>query len=426
MALGRLAASGAMVIASETMVVAAWGCARRFSVKCSDPGGAHGVLEALGAVEVTSEEADQKSRPVVCGAMAFDPGAASDLILPALSVSIPRQGGTARWITTHGGEEDPSKVAEGLARFALLPRSVADGLGITQDPGAQDQVPDSPWGPDSFELRSQGSHDEFCQLVQAALGELSRPTLQKLVVARAVDVVANRPFLLDEVTDRLAALYPGCTLYYSAGFLGATPELLVSRHGGIVRSRPLAGTTGHSGDSGADNAAERALLASPKNRQEHSMVVEHVRRVLGTMCGWVSGPVEPSVVRLRNVSHLGTLVEARLDAATDTPPATPASALELAMSLHPTPAVAGVPTDSALGFIAACEKLDRGRYGGPVGWMDSAGDGEWWVAIRCAEVSGASARLYAGVGVVQGSDPREELAETQLKLQALLSALVRP
>jgi isochorismate synthase EntC len=181
----------------------------------------------------------------------------------------------------------------------------------------------------------------------------------------------------------------------------------------------MAGTVARSGDPEADRRLAAGLLASGKEREEHQYVVDAVASGLRPFCSTVSVPDEPSVVSFRNVSHLGTRVEGRLVA-----PA--ASALELALALHPTPAVAGTPTDEALAYIEAVERLDRGRYAGPVGWVDGDGNGEFAVGIRSAELAGSTARLFAGVGIVADSEPAAELAETQLKLQALLAAVVRP
>ena len=139
------------------------------------------------------------------------------------------------------------------------------------------------------------------------------------------------------------------------------------------------------------------------------------------MCAELDVPDQPSVLGLRNVSHLATHITGRLDGR-----ATPESALELVARVHPTPAVGGDPTEAAVRYLQEVEGFDRGRYAGPVGWVDARGDGAWAIGIRCAEVEGARARIFAGNGVVAGSDPADELAETQLKLQALLAALVRP
>ena len=222
-----------------------------------------------------------------------------------------------------------------------------------------------------------------------------------------------------DILRRLHALYPSCMIFAVDGFVGASPELLVSRRGRDVHSHPLAGTVQRSGNPEADDALTNAMLTSAKQRQEHSLVVDEVVAALRPCCDELVVPDAPSIVALRNVSHLGTPLTGRL---TDPPP----TSLDLVARLHPTPAVAGSPTAAAVDYLGRVEGFDRGRYAGPVGWMDARGDGEWAVGIRSAEIRASTARLFAGVGVVADSDPEAELVETQLKLQALLAAVVRP
>jgi menaquinone-specific isochorismate synthase len=273
--------------------------------------------------------------------------------------------------------------------------------------------------PNSFTLTPSLSHEEWCELVAAAVDAIDRGGLEKIVLARDVVVDADRPLVVPAILARLRALYPSCTTFSMDGFVGASPELLVSRLGHTIASHPLAGTIPHRGDPQADERAAAALLESPKEIAEHQLVVDAVAAELRPLCCQLSVPLRPSIVSRRNVSHLGTLVAGRLE--------TPApGALELARRLHPTPAVGGTPTRAALDWLARHERLERGRYAGPVGWVDGNGDGLFSVGIRSAEVSGERARLFAGVGIVEGSEPERELAETQLKLQALLAAIVRP
>lgn len=273
--------------------------------------------------------------------------------------------------------------------------------------------------PDGFTLASTRSHGEWNETVRDAIETVRSGRLRKVVLAREVTVVANQVIPVATVLARLRALYPACRVFSVDGFVGASPEMLVTRHGTEVVAHPLAGTVARSGDPDTDATLAGLLLASHKEREEHALVVEAVADALRRHCDSLEVPAEPSVVPFRNVSHLGTRIEGRLRR-----PA--ASALALAAALHPTPAVAGTPTDEALAYIAEVEKLDRGRYAGPVGWVDAQGDGEFAVGIRSAEIEGNRARLFAGVGLVAESDPEAELLETQLKLQALLAALVRP
>jgi menaquinone-specific isochorismate synthase len=260
---------------------------------------------------------------------------------------------------------------------------------------------------------------EWCAVVAAATAAVREGRLRKVVLAREVVVEADRPFDAAAILDRLRRGYPSCMTFSVDGLVGASPELLVSRSGDVVRSQPMAGTAPRSGDPSADARLAARLLASAKDRQEHQITIDMAHDTLLPWCSYLDALAEPTVVSVANVQHLATLVEGRLSA-----PAP--SALTLARALHPTPAVGGSPTAEALKVIEELEGLDRGRYAGPVGWVDAAGNGRFAVGIRSAELDGATARLFAGVGVVADSDPAAELAETRVKLQALLSAVVRP
>ena len=314
----------------------------------------------------------------------------------------------------------------------VVPRTVwgadADGAWVTVV-GAADDSPD-PWpsptpleAPDGFTLSTPVPHDRWRELVADAVARIDTGALEKVVLARRVDVTANRPFPLAEVLGRLAALYPTCMHWAMGGFIGASPELLVRRRGDAVESHPLAGTVARSGDAAADEALVRGLLASAKDRREHRLVIDVLEAALTPVCSELHVPETPSVVALRNVSHLATRVQGRLAAGDD---GSLPSALDLVAAVHPTPAVGGTPTKEAVAHLQAVEGFERGPYAGPVGWFGADGDGDVALGIRSALVEGATASLFAGVGVVAGSDPAAELAETQLKLQALLAALVRP
>lgn len=198
--------------------------------------------------------------------------------------------------------------------------------------------------------------------------------------------------------------------------VGASPELLVSRRGEEVLSHPLAGSARRAPDLAQDEASARGLMRSEKDRREHRVVVEAILDALAPLCRELSAPPEPALVSTRTMWHLGTRIEGRLKH----PDAVSAAAL--AAVLHPTPAVAGVPRERATRAIAELEGYDRGFYAGAVGWTDEFGDGAWYVSLRCAEVAGAAARLYAGAGVVMGSVPSAEGDETSAKFQAMLRA----
>ena len=239
------------------------------------------------------------------------------------------------------------------------------------------------------------------------------------MLARELVVTADQPIPIADVLLGLRRSYPGCFVFSVDGFVGATPELLVSRHGDIVRAQPMAGTAPRRGDPKADARLAAELLASPVYRHEHEVTIDMVHDTLLPFCSYLDDEAEPSVVPLANVQHLATTVEGRLSHP-------PASVLELVAVLHPTPAVCGRPREAALALIAEIEGLDRGLYAGTVGWVDAHGNGQWAVSIRCAQIREATARLYGGNGIVADSDPVSELAETRSKLQAMLTAIVRP
>jgi isochorismate synthase len=198
--------------------------------------------------------------------------------------------------------------------------------------------------------------------------------------------------------------------------VGASPELLVSRFGREVRANPLAGSAARSGDPDEDRENGARLLASAKDHEEHAIVVDAIAQTLRPSCRELSWDPEPVLLETPNVWHLSTRFRGLLREPSP-------SALELARALHPTPAVAGEPRDAALEAIAEREPFDRGAYAGPVGWVDASGDGEWAIALRCAELRGERATLYAGAGIVAGSRPDAEVDETERKFRAFLDAL---
>jgi len=229
-------------------------------------------------------------------------------------------------------------------------------------------------------------------------------------------VWSKTPFDGRLLARRLNRRFPGCLTFLVDGLVGATPELLVRRRGRELDSLALAGTAARGGDAGEDERLGAALLASDKDRREHRLLAEPLARRLDGLCDSLEHEDEPHLLRLDNVMHLATRFRGTL--------AEPApSALEIAGHLHPTPAVGGVPTPAAVDLIRELEGMDRARYAAPVGWVDAEGDGEWGIALRCAQLSGARARLFAGAGIVAGSLPEDELEETRVKLLAMRSAL---
>jgi menaquinone-specific isochorismate synthase len=401
----------------------------------ADTAAVAGVAGGLAAIQHSGDVAGAGTGAVALGALPFVRDAPGTLIVPR--VVIGRRDGEA-WITTIAGPGDGTSAAR------LADKMAADALGGFTDPRA---------APSEFTLTSVMDHDAWRGLVADAVARIGDGVLGKVVLARQVDVTANRPFVTSDVLSRLLALYPTCMVFRIGGFLGASPELLIERRGAHVASHPLAGTIGRSGDLATDEALIAGLLASPKERREHGYVIEGLRRTLGPLCDGLDVPGKPTVLELRNVSHLATRLSGVLSAVPgglaqpggsarqpghagrqsvpsgdepEHPGLRVPSALQLVARVHPTPAVGGTPTDEAVAYIGEVEGFDRGQYAGPVGWMDARGDGSWAIGLRSADVDGDHASVYAGAGVVAGSRPRAELEETQLKLQALLAALVRP
>lgn len=354
------------------------------------PDVAAGVHDTLAAVAVDGPVDGPARGPVAIGALPFHRDEAGELVVPRVLVGRDSAG---VWQTT------VAPAGEAVTDDELVPIPPAEP-------------------PDGFTLSSHLPHSRWRSFVEDAIQAIGEGKLEKVVLARRVDVAANRPFVVPDVLGRLQALYPTCTVFHVDGFLGASPELLVERRGEQVRALPLAGTVARSGDIDADARLVDALLDSPKERAEHRFVIDALTEALAPVCAELDVPDRPIVLQLRNVSHLATSITGRL--------AGGATALDLVARVHPTPAVGGTPRQEAMAYLRRVEGFARRRYGGPVGWMDREGDGSWAVGIRSADVAGAHASMYAGVGVVEHSDPAAELTETQLKLQALLAALVRP
>ncbi|HEY9563886.1 MAG TPA: isochorismate synthase, partial [Nocardioides sp.] len=259
--------------------------------------------------------------------------------------------------------------------------------------------------------------DEWMSVVADAVARINRGDLEKVVLAR--DLIATS----DEDVDarwplrQLSTTYPTCWTFHVDGLVGATPEMLVRRERGLVTSRVLAGTIRRTGDDERDLALAATLARSSKDLEEHEYAVRSVAEALEPHCSSMNVPEAPFVLHLPNVMHLAT------DVAGVVHDAASVSSLDLAAALHPSAAVGGTPTDTATELITTIEGMDRGRYAGPVGWLDAAGDGEWGIALRSAHISGPTVRLFAGCGIVGSSDPEAELAESQAKFIPVRDAL---
>ena len=351
----------------------------------------------LAGADVVDDVRMPGTGPVAFASFAFDPTPGiSVAVVP--SVVVGRRAGVT-WLTVVAGSPREARLA------------VEETLAALGHPTA---VPEAPRGV----AYSEGSLPvtDWQAAVREAVRRIDEGELDKVVLARDVVVTTDAPVDTRYLLTHLAAQYPSCWTFSVDGLLGATPEMLVRRIGDTVTSRVLAGTMRRSSDASSDASLASALLDSAKDHAEHEYAVQSVALSLAAHCTDLDVPATPRLLRLANVQHLATDVSGVL--------ADGAPVLALAASLHPTAAVCGTPTERAFAVIRELEGMDRGRYAGPVGWVDSRGDGEFGIALRCAAVEAEDRlRLYAGCGLVSGSDADAELAESQAKLVAMRDAL---
>jgi menaquinone-specific isochorismate synthase len=380
--------------------LAGWGEAARVTIPAGEDrftAGEKWLRELFDGAEVTDEIGVPGCGPVAFGSFTFDPASdGSVLVVPAVLVG--RRDGRS-WLTTIGDQR------------AALARSV---------PAAAPA--EIRWHDGSL------TAPQWQQAVSAAVARIQAGDLSKAVLARDLYATASDDIDVRVLLARLAARYPDCWTFSCAGLTGATPELYIRRVGAEVRSLVLAGTTPRGASPAADRALGAALLASAKDVEEHRYAVADVRRALEPLCDRLDIDDQPWLLHLANLQHLATSVTGRLAGSGPAETADGAfgeyaSALALAAALHPTAAVCGTPAGAALELIRELEGMDRGRYAGPVGWVDARGNGEWGIALRCAELDGPCARLFAGCGIVADSDPIAELAETQVKFRPMQDAL---
>ncbi|SDG73494.1 menaquinone-specific isochorismate synthase [Sinosporangium album] len=340
------------------------------------------LAEVLGDADVDDDLRVPGSGPVAFGSFTFDPDEpGSVLIVP--KVVLARRDGRA-WMTT----VDAAPTGEAVP--TVEPGWVRYGDGSLSAP-------------------------EWEHAVARAVQAIRSGRLEKAVLARDLMVTAENPIDARPLLARLAQRYPECYTFSVGGLLGATPELLVRRTGEAVESLVLAGTAARGGDADDDLARGAALFASAKDRHEHACAVSSVRQALTPLCADLRVPDAPELLVLPNVQHLASRVTGRLGNG--------ASVLDVVEAMHPTAAVGGTPTATALEVIRELEGMDRAGYAGPVGWIDSRGDGEWGIALRCGLINGNRVRLFAGCGIMGDSEPSAELAEAQAKLRAMQYAL---
>lgn len=350
----------------------------------------------LGSIE-HHDEVGATPGPIALGTLDFEPGSNGQLLVPRVVVG---RDAHRSWVTVI---EDDDRAGTGPDDLALSspgqPRLAAN----------------------SYQIRPLTSTDTYIRAVETARDTVRAGDLTKVVIARAIEVTAEQPIDVHGVLRRLAASFSQSYRYSIDGLIGASPELLVAVDDDEVTSHPLAGTAPRTGDPETDERLAEQLVTSTKDQIEHRVVIDVVHDTLLAYSSYLDWEPEPSIVTVANVQHLGTLVHGRLRRPRP-------SVIELVRALSPTPALGGHPREAALDLIRRVEGIQRGRYGGAVGWVDAHGNGTWAVTIRCAELdpTRTRARLMAGGGIVADSDPLAELAETQSKFQAMLSALVRP
>ncbi len=327
--------------------------------------------------------------PILFASFAFDEDQPSVLIIPQIVVG---QKNGKSWITWIGKESQPD--------ISQLKNAAISGE-ITWDSGSI-------------------SEDKWRNQVSAAIAAIKSDKLEKVVLARDISAHSTKEIDARQLIKRLEIEYPSTWLFLVDGLVGATPELLVRLNKSLVTSRVLAGTIRKTGDEDRDLALAASLAKSSKDLEEHEYAVRSVADALAPFCTSTNVPESPFVLHLSNVMHLATDVTGVLNDS-----AKPTDIFTLISELHPSAAVCGTPTETAKKLINELEEMNRGRYAGPVGWIDAHGDGEIAIALRCGQLSDSnkSIQIFAGCGIVAGSDPEKEFAESQAKLMPMRTAL---
>ncbi len=329
---------------------------------------------------------------VTFGSFTFTPTSpGSTLIVPRVLVG---RRDDRVWLTTI--TDEPGEHPEELLR----PRSAPRPVGPVE------------WRPGSL------TSEEWMAAVAGTVDRIRAGELEKAVLARDAFADAESPIDVRVLLERLRTRFPACFTFSVGGMVGATPELLLRREGDQLTSLVLAGTRPRGENAEADHRLGQEMLSSAKDIEEHGLAVDSLRTALEPLAEELVVPAWPHLLKLANVQHLATRAHAQLSPGV--------SALDAVAALHPTAAVGGTPTETAMRLIAQVEGMDRGGYTGPVGWLDGAGNSEWGIALRCAHVDGAHARLYAGGGIVAGSDPVSEVAEAESKFRVMREALTDP
>ncbi len=345
--------------------------------------------EQLSSLSIHNNVHGSGTGPILFSSFSFDENETSHLVIPKIIVG--ERAGKS-WITWIG---DGSAPQLGTLAESHAPQSLSWQQGTL-------------------------SNDVWQERVAAAVGRIKAGELDKVVLARDIVASAANPIPLRALMSRLEREYPSTWIYLVSNLVGATPELLVRLSKSLVTSRVLAGTIRKTGDEAHDLALAGSLAKSSKDLEEHEYAVRSVADALAPYCSSTNVPEAPFVLHLANVMHLATDVTGVVNES-----ATPVDIFTIISSLHPSAAVCGTPTSIAKSIIDEIEEMDRSRYAGPVGWIDARGDGEIGIALRCGEFAPdhKSIRLFAGCGIVAGSDPAQELAESQAKLTPMRTAL---
>lgn len=328
--------------------------------------------------------------PILFTSFSFSPEEESVLVIPQVVVG---KRADQSWITWFGEMPQPHL----LESVELL------------------EVPQYSWSNGSL------TSDQWEERVAVAIHAIQSKTIDKVVLARDLNGTSTKVIDSRSILRNLASEYPSTWCFSIAGLVGATPELLLRLNRAMVTSRVLAGTISKTGDDEKDLALAASLARSSKDLEEHEYAVRSVAESLAPFCSSTNVPDSPFVLHLANVMHLATDVTGAISEFPQH-----VDTFSILEKLHPSAAVCGTPTDRAAKVISDLEGMKRGRYAGPVGWIDARGDGELGIALRCGQIENDQIRLFAGCGIVAGSNPQRELAESQAKFTPMLNALGSP
>ena len=379
------------------MTLAGVGEAARIPIDRAGGGeAAQKAQETLASISLQNEGQISGNDLVAFAAFPFDPKLPGELVIPRILLrSLPN------------GALSITAVSEGDLSVEAAIEEITSQVSHSDMPTSTRSVIKSVIPPNVW-------RDE---LVTDVINRIQGGQLEKMVLAREIQITSDVDINVPQVVKNLVATNPNAMVFSIDKFVGASPELLISRTGDVVQANPLAGTAIRLADEDEDMKSMDFLLESVKDQYEHKITIEWLLNELLPFCSYIDADPEPRIVSLPNVHHLATKVHGHLS----TPAA---SVLELVSALHPTPAVAGKPQAEAINLITQIEKEGRGKYAGPVGWVDANGNGAFAVGIRSAQISGNQANLFAGVGIVADSDPQSELDETDGKFLTMQQAIM--